>query len=296
MKLIFALTAGRTGSAYLAELLRQNVSDAETHHEILSYVSFGTDTPDISHLHAFNNVGNTPKIQQFWQRKFQKVLACGKSCYAETSHLLMKAGLVENAAAMLAGHEVHFVILQRDIFQTIASYHQRGDFLNYGNIWMWYLDPSYARNIVGAKPFAPFGVHGIRLWYLAEMNARFAFYRCRYGHWRKWHFHLVNIEALNDMEGVRQLFRAMGLPAKHIRIPPKQNMNVGSVVMDDQERELLRQLISRLNLSESGAVAASEKQPDQDTQDVGIGRSPNVWPAFVGNGELAPHAGGYVTF
>src|SRR5271165_1188039 len=92
MKLIFTLTAGRTGTAYLAELLRTNVPQAETHHEILTYTSFGVDTPDISHFHAFNNYGNTPEVQAFWQHKFEKILGCGKSCYAETSHMLMKAG------------------------------------------------------------------------------------------------------------------------------------------------------------------------------------------------------------
>jgi len=48
MKLIFTLTAGRTGTMYLAELLRANLPDTEVHHEILEYDSFGVDTPEIS--------------------------------------------------------------------------------------------------------------------------------------------------------------------------------------------------------------------------------------------------------
>src|SRR5689334_3546706 len=119
MKLIFTLTPGRTGTAYLSELLKWNLSDAEVHHEIQTYTSFGECTPDISQLHAFNVFGNTPAVQQFWRRKFDKILASGKPVYAETSHLLMKAGLVENMAELAKDHDVHFVILKRDTMKTI---------------------------------------------------------------------------------------------------------------------------------------------------------------------------------
>src|SRR6185369_16015283 len=111
MKFIFTLTAGRTGTAFLAELIKWNVSNAEVHHEITEYSSFGTDTPDISHLHAYNASGNTPAIQQFWQNKLKKITSGNKEVYVETSHVLMKAGLVENIAEMMKDHEIHFVIL-----------------------------------------------------------------------------------------------------------------------------------------------------------------------------------------
>ena len=82
-RFVFTLTPGRTGTAYLAQLLRANLPHAEVHHEILGYDAFGVDSPDLSHLMQFNSRGNTPHVQAFWRRKRSKassplcrVLAC----------------------------------------------------------------------------------------------------------------------------------------------------------------------------------------------------------------------------
>jgi hypothetical protein len=40
MKLVFTLTAGRTGAAFLAELLARSFPFAEVHHERLGWVAF----------------------------------------------------------------------------------------------------------------------------------------------------------------------------------------------------------------------------------------------------------------
>src|SRR5262249_32033815 len=154
--------------------------------------------PDISHLHAFNARGNTPEVQDFWRRKLARIEASDRPVYAETSHVLMKAGLVENMAELAARHEVHFVILERDIVPTLISYRNRFDFTNYGNLWMWYLDPAYPRNRVEAAPFLKYGVIGMRLWYIYEIRSRAAHYKNTYSAQPNLHFHQTDIAALND--------------------------------------------------------------------------------------------------
>jgi hypothetical protein len=225
MKLIFSLTCGRTGTAFLASLLESNLQGARVCHEILSYGSFGLDTPDISHLQAFNVHGNTAEVKEFWRRKLQRIEAWDGPVYAETSHVLMKAGLVENLAELARAHEVHFVILERDILRTLVSYRNRSDFTNYGNMWMWYLDPGYPRNMVDARSFLDHGVLGIRLWYICEIRWRSAFYKHEFSRLPNFHFHRFDIATLNDPAKAHELLQLLGasIRANEVAIPGKQN-------------------------------------------------------------------------
>jgi hypothetical protein len=248
MKLIFTLTCGRTGTAYLTDLLAANVPNARVFHEILSYGSFGFDAPDVSHLHAFNARGNVPHVQEFWRRKLKRIEACDRPIYAETSHVLMKAGLVENLAELAPAHEVHFVVLQRDIVQTLVSYRNRFDFTNAGNMWLWYLDPGYPRNKVDPKPFLPHGVLGIRLWYIYEIRSRAALYRQAYAGRPNWHFHDADLAALSDRDSVASLLGALGAPAaaSDVVIPPRQNASRNPQPVSDAELSHMRALIRSL--------------------------------------------------
>jgi hypothetical protein len=243
MKLIFTLSAGRTGTAYLAELMRRNVADAEVHHEILTYSSFGVDSPDISQLHTFNNAGNTPYVQEFWRRKLDKIFACGKPCYVETSHILMKAGLVENIASMAGQHEVHFIILERDKAQTAISFLQRGDFMNKGNMWLWLLEPGYSRNMVA---FAPPLL--LPLWYLYEIEARAHYYKKHYSHYPHMHFHTTTVDDLNTKENIAAFYDQLGIAVdkENIVIPPKQNISVGKFTLNEQDKIHLKQRIQHI--------------------------------------------------
>ena len=157
---VFTLTAGRTGTAWLAAFLGDSLPDCDAHHEILGYDRFGVDTPDLSHLTLFNSKGVCDEVRAFWQRKLARVAACRRTWYVETSHVLMKAGLVEHLD-LLAGagsSRIHLVSLSRDIVATVASYSQRGDFSNVGNQWLWYLDPDYPQNILHPAPFKRHGL------------------------------------------------------------------------------------------------------------------------------------------
>ncbi|HET9764809.1 MAG TPA: hypothetical protein VFR50_14905 [Casimicrobiaceae bacterium] len=68
---VFTLTTGRSGTQYLAELLRQNLPDAECYHEICGWDRFGVDTPDLSHMTLFNSQGNVESVQAFTIASFR---------------------------------------------------------------------------------------------------------------------------------------------------------------------------------------------------------------------------------
>jgi len=143
---IFTITLGRSGSAYLTELLRSNLPDSEVHHERMWPDGFGLDTPDVSHLMSFNTHGNTAAVKQFWRQKFSVIGAGNTATYVETSHLLAKVGLMENLGTFLQNTEVDIVLLRRDLEKTVISLLARGDFINSGMSWTFYLDWNYPRH------------------------------------------------------------------------------------------------------------------------------------------------------
>ena len=121
---VFTMTPGRTGTGFLAALLRENSAPAEqvaVHHEFIGFDAFGLDTPEMSHFNGFNCHGNTPAVRGFWEQKLARIAGTTGSHYVETSHLLMKAGLAENIDVLTAAGTVHFVVLERDLAATVRS-------------------------------------------------------------------------------------------------------------------------------------------------------------------------------
>lgn len=222
---IFTITTGRSGTAFLAQLLRANLSDAEVNHEILRYDAFGVDTPDLSDMVQFNAFGNTNKVRAFWKRKLSRIATKPKGVYAETSHLLAKAGLLENIAPLADGRTIYIVLLRRDVVKVLSSLQSRYDFLNKGNMWLWYLDPDYPRKIVDTAPFKKRGWSGICLWYVCEMLTRAEYYRLLFSDVPGIHFIEAEIDQLNDPDHAAEFLGQLGqrLPAGEITIPPPQN-------------------------------------------------------------------------
>ena len=115
-RLIYTVTTGRSGTVFLAELLRSNLppEKATVIHERTGYPNFGVHTPDASHLTTFNNVGNIPLVREFFRRKLELALATPPETFVEISHFLCKAGLVENLDFVSSRAEVHLFALRRD--------------------------------------------------------------------------------------------------------------------------------------------------------------------------------------
>jgi len=246
MKLIFTLSAGRTGTAFLAELLSGNLPDAEVYHERIGFEAFGVDAPDLSHLTLFNSRGNIRKVRRFWDQKLDRILKGSTEFYAETSHVLMKAGLVENAVRRCKGHELHFVRLRRAQVPTLLSYERRGDFLNKSSQWLWYLDHDYPRTFINAKAFRQFGLYGLRLWYLVEIEFRAVYYQERYKHSPGVHFHEADIDELNEPIKAAELLSALytELPPQAVRIPDKMNASEEVRPPDPEHLRWLEKLVA----------------------------------------------------
>ena len=163
---IFTVTAGRTGTAYLAECFRRNAPASwQVEHEGPFYGGFGTFRPDISHLHAYNCDIHPQVVRAFWKRKLKQL----PDNYVETSHINCKAGLIENLDLLYG--PVVMIHLRRNIKDLFLSMAARGSMISKSNMWMWHLDPEYPRNLIAKDEF-PEGMLGNIAWYLLEMEVR----------------------------------------------------------------------------------------------------------------------------
>jgi len=253
---VFTLTTGRSGTLYLAQLLQQNLPDAECYHEIVGWDRFGVDTPDLSHMTLFNSQGNVESVQAFWRAKLARIAATRRRFYVETSHLLMKAGLVENLAPLMAKGAVHLVALERDILATILSFRRRLDFVNKGNWWLWYLDPEYPRNLVPAD-LADEGINGLCLWYILEIRARAARYEKLLAGTPNLVFHRFDLAELRSAEGVSRLLAELGVdtPPHDAVVPAARNVGVTLAKIDADEQSRIRELIASVQAAPAGAIA-----------------------------------------
>lgn len=247
---VFTLTTGRSGTQYLAELLRQNLPDAECYHEICGWDRFGVDTPDLSHMTLFNSQGNVESVQAFWRAKLARIAATSRACYVETSHLLMKAGLVENLAPLAAVGTVRLIALERDPFATIASFRNRFDFWDTASRWLWYLDPDYPRNLVPSRELFAQGINGLCLWYILEIRARAARYERILANAPRLRVHRFGLEELRVPGGASRLLRLLGVATEpsQVRLPSPQNVGRLLVRIDPAKEQAIRRLIAAVGL------------------------------------------------
>lgn len=245
-RFVFTITTGRSGSAYLAELLTRNLEDAAVFHERTGWLNFGVVTPDLSDFTVFNSVGNVPKVQAFWKRKLERDLAGPHRVHAEASHLLAKAGLMENLGLLTErGATVEIVILERDVLATLWSFYNRFDFVNNGLAWAFYLDIAYPNIIVDSAPFRSQGVAGRALWYIIEMRTRAAYYRQLMAGQGGVRFHTVDLKVIAAPQGAQALFDAMELaPARPVTCPPPRNETTQNF-FGEKEKASLASLASR---------------------------------------------------
>ena len=224
-QLIFTIAPGRTGTAFVAELLRSNVPQAEVYHERMGADQFGLHSPDISHMMRFNIDGNVHDIHQFWRRKVALIASGAEPVYAEISHLLAKAGLMENIGLMCKEARVDIVLLRRDMAETVQSFIARGDFINTGLAWAFLLDWNYPRRVIDPAPFKPHGMVGRAYWYVAEMFARGEFYRQRLAGVANLHFHVAELAEISTAPGAERFLSALALPQPEggFALPPAQN-------------------------------------------------------------------------
>ena len=244
---IFTITTGRSGTVFLTELLKVNLSNAEVHHERLSWLAYGLDTPDASTFHYFNSVGNVLEVRKFWQLKFDRIIACSKPTYAEISHFLCKAGLVENLGMLAGFGSVHIVILRRDPIKIAWSLFNRHDFSNLGFTWLFYLDPRYPNFIVDSKPYLTAGEIGYCLWYVDEMFARAEYYKLLITELPGVTIHEVDLSQITKTEGAFALIAALGgLPGNRQPVIPSPKNETVNWDANEAKRTQIEKLADRI--------------------------------------------------
>ncbi len=242
---IFTITTGRSGTNFLAELFAANLQNAQVYHEQHAYNDWGVNCPDVSHLTTFNQVNNSSHVRAFWNRKFARIKTLNVRYFAETSHVLAKAGLVENLDLLEGCGLVHLIYLKRDISDTVISLTHRADFSTKGNMWLWYLDPNYPNVIVNPEPFIGLGQIGFGIWYVIEMRVRAEYYRLLLADRANIVFHDVDMEKVTCKEGAARLLTELGielLPAA-INLPGRVNSNVGPAI-DTSVQQHIRELVA----------------------------------------------------
>jgi hypothetical protein len=212
MKLVFTMTAGRTGTRSLAGLLAANLPGAHVHHEQLISGPRAVHTPAVPLLLEFNESGDTPRVQRFWAEKAAEIRAQPAHTWVETSHLLMKAGLVENID-QFEGHDVHLVALTRSRGSLLRSYLRLGDFSRVGNRQMWYLAELGRKNLLQIPGAWRQGAMGLALWYLLEVECRVALYRRQLAGRAGVTLHTLAVGDLSGGPRVDGLLEALQTPA-----------------------------------------------------------------------------------
>ena len=244
-RFIFTITTGRSGTNFLAELFASNLQNAQVYHEQRAHGDWGLNCPDVSHLTTFNQVNNSTHVRAFWQRKFARIKALNAPYFAETSHVLAKAGLVENLDLLADCGVVHLLYIKRDIADTVISLTHRADFSTKGNMWLWYLDPNYPNAIVNPEPFIGFGQIGLGIWYVIEMRVRAEYYRLLLADRTNILFHDVDMEKVTSTEGAAKLLSELGItvPPNAINLPGRVNSNVGPG-LDAAVQQHIRKLVA----------------------------------------------------
>ena len=240
MKHYFTITAGRTGTAWLASFLSENLG-IETIHEHSEINDFGEKMPDIRTMRNFNNFGNNEFIKNFWNKKFSYI---NKEFYAETNHTLCKCGLVENIFLHNREKYTTLILLARNLEEQCASYLIRNDFENILSAWSWYLHPSYKKKIIDPKPFMKLGKASEPLWYCYEMAARQEYYYQKYSN--KIRMIKVNLEDIVTNNGAKKFYSELGF--KHDCIIPKPK-NVNKMKRNNEIVENLRNIIHKINVN-----------------------------------------------
>jgi len=246
---IFTITTGRSGTAYLAELLKANLQNAEVHHERLSFLGVSVDSPDASDFTYFNTIGNVKKVRDFWQRKLTNVQQSKSDIYVETSHFLAKAGLIENLSVLLDNpdNQVHIIVLKRLPHKIAWSFLNRFDFANTVFTWLSALDFRYHNVIINAGKFAKAGIVGHIYWYIYEMYTRAAYYQIIYKDIQNLHFHEVDLEQIAKTEGASVLLNALKLPMQtELKLPPKTN-ELPVQVYSEKEHKIVKDFDEKNN-------------------------------------------------
>jgi hypothetical protein len=251
---IYAITTGRSGTAFLSRLLHLNLAGAEVHHEFRGFPHFGRRTPDASQLTTFNHVGNVPEVRSFWRKKFNEDQKSSARVYAEMAHVHAKAGLVENLDLLPTSVRIDLVRLERNSFETYWSHLNRFDFVQPHFTWLFNLDARYPNVIVDPAPYLPHRIFGQALWYVHEMEARGAYYQRLVVSDSRIRIHRVRFEDLVNPFGAATFLRSLGHGCDPAEVElPRHAAPSRRSSMGDAERQVAEALFAELTCDTEAA-------------------------------------------
>ena len=250
--IVFTLTTGRSGTRFLARLFKKNLHDAEVHHERSDVSDFNNHSPEPRHFLQYNNEGITPDLTDFWAKKLLALKYGTTGIYAEVSHFLAKAGLL-NYLPLLHESKVHVICLKRDTFETAWSLANHFDFANTEFVRHSYLDPDYKRNLFNS-PELKKDMLGCCLWYVLEMRLRTELYKLRFSHLSNTVFHDVDLEDIATNQGAAVFLKQLQIPLKRKLIMPDKQDTAKQRTLDDESRLRLMKLVERFEFDATEAA------------------------------------------
>jgi hypothetical protein len=233
---LFTFTTGRTGTGFLYRAFQLNTKNLNIKHpytcvhEGPMMNAFGTIKPEISHMHEYNNYGNTQYITDFWQKRFENM----PKNYIETSHLNAKCGLIENLH--LLHDDVTIMHITRNLRPLIVSFIKRGAFVSRVGTWVWYLDPKYSRNLVSRLKLPEGNFYDIA-WYIVEVEARAQKLKHIVTNCTRHMWMYVPFEELIQPDSLRTITGSLDIPLKHF--PSQTNPSGTNSFIPDEVYKLL---------------------------------------------------------
>lgn len=221
---IFVIAPARSGTGFLAELLRQNLQGAA--HVIRARQGWrdpGVHGPDGAHHMRFGAVGNDTTVRAFWQQKIQRLIRSKASVVAETDPGFARAGLIENIAPLTQAGRVDLVVLGRETSPLMWSLMNRLALHVENARWLTALDPRLPNVIVDPKPFNAAKVPGQTLWYIHEMRTRAEYYRLLLRGTPNIRLHECSLEQITTRDGAGALLAALGHGADDLALPGPVN-------------------------------------------------------------------------
>ena len=245
---IYTLTPGRTGTVFLTALIKQNLANATVYHERTGFPHFGINTPDASHTTTFNHIGNVDLIQRFWTQKLKRDAENPAHWFVEISHHLAKAGMIENFHHLHNERHIHLIMLRRDPLSVAWSYINRFEFINNGYTWLFSLDPAYPRRIIDSAAFTKQGMFGNAIWYVNEVYARQAYYRCLLNSDANVSIYAIDLENIVTHSGAAEFLSVLtgtGVASGAVKMPAPQNESKAAF-FDHKAKADVQQLLARL--------------------------------------------------
>ncbi len=201
-RLIFTVTTGRSGTAYLAQLLR-TVPHVAAFHE-----------PEPRFSHVLREVQRDPLMaRRFWlEEKLPAIARVRAPIYAETSHLFCK-GFAEPLLEL--GLVPDLILLSRPHREVALSLYQLGTIPGRGGKAMtYYLSPDDP-GVLPLPGWASLHDYQLCYWYCLEIERRSRHYAKLFRE-RGARVSRITLTELNTEVGFRRLLDELALPAMHL--------------------------------------------------------------------------------